>query len=351
MKSTWRGEQASWGFWHWLFKIFDLKASDEGRVTPVHSKTDKVPYISDYVQHRWILFHGLVPLIAQQGFTYFTGIPLHPIAAWTLYGFAFQWIGIREIGLLRNLGHIYGYLDGDQHARDDVPNVGVRKALLSLLFTALSRITIMILISYDSSKLPSSMNLWRLPLEVSLYPIVLDFWYYWYHRAMHETDTLWKYHRTHHLTKHPNPLLTAYADEEQEMFDMFGIPALTWATMKLLGLPMGFYSWWIAAQYVVFMELFGHSGLRLYGSPAFPVNWALKKFGMELTIEDHDLHHRKGYKTSGNYGKQTRVWDRIFGTCRERIEVVAGNIDFSHSIEMPIFSAPTGGSAVASAAS
>jgi hypothetical protein len=34
---------------------------------------------------------------------------------------------------------------------------------------------------------------------------------------------LWKYHRTHHLTKHPNPLLTLYADTEQEFFDILGV--------------------------------------------------------------------------------------------------------------------------------
>ena len=36
-------------------------------------------------------------------------------------------------------------------------------------------------------------------------------------------------------------------------------------------------------------------------------------------MEDHDLHHRFG-KSGRNYGKQTRIFDRIFGTIGERIE-------------------------------
>lgn len=38
----------------------------------------------------------------------------------------------------------------------------------------------------------------------------------------------------------------------------------------------------------------------------------LRPFGMELAVEDHDLHHRFG-RSGTNFGKQTRVWDKIFG--------------------------------------
>ena len=45
----------------------------------------------------------------------------------------------------------------------------------------------------------------------------------------------------------------------------------------------------------------------------------LRPFKMELCIEDHDLHHRLG-KSGMNYGKQTRIFDRIFGTISRRVE-------------------------------
>ncbi|XP_044718816.1 fatty acid hydroxylase superfamily domain-containing protein [Hirsutella rhossiliensis] len=153
---------------------------------------------------------------------------------------------------------------------------------------------------------------------------------------MHEVASLWKYHRTHHLTKHPNPLLTLYADTEQEFFDTLGIPLLGYFSLKAMGLPMGYYEWWVCHQYLVFAELVGHSGLRLYLPIPNTLNPLLCWFNCELIIEDHDLHHRKGWKSSGNYGKQTRLWDRIFGTCKDRIECRDDNIDWENTITMPL---------------
>lgn len=216
-----------------------------------------------------------------------------------------------------------------------------------------------IALTYKRSLAPSSINLYWLPLEVGLYGIILDFWFYWYHRVMHDNDTLWKYHRTHHLTKHPNPLLTLYADSEQEIFDIAVIPLvslffpysstsnvlttcqqMTWGTMKLMGMPMGYYEWWICYQYVVFSELIGHSGLRVLASPPSTLTWLLRMTGTELVIEDHDLHHRQGWKKAANYGKQTRLWDVIFGTSRDRIENIQDNIDYDTRVNLPLFSYP-----------
>ncbi|KAB8356703.1 hypothetical protein FH972_024279 [Carpinus fangiana] len=188
-----------------------------------------------------------------------------------------------------------------------------------------------IVLSYRNSQTPAQMNWIALPLEIGLYGVVLDFWFYWYHRVMHDFDFLWKYHRTHHLTKHPNALLTLYADEEQEFFDVVGIPLMTYFTLKLMGLPMGFYEWWICQMYVVFTELAGHSGIRVCATPPSTLTWLLRYFDAELSIEDHDLHHRSGWKKSHNYGKQTRLWDRIFGTCHDRIELVKENIDYENT--------------------
>jgi hypothetical protein len=61
----------------------------------------------------------------------------------------------------------------------------------------------------------------------------------------------------------------------------------------------------------------------------------MKMIGCELVLEDHDLHHRNGWRMSGNYGKVTRLWDRIFGTCMDRIESNWDNVDYSEPIVMP----------------
>jgi sterol desaturase/sphingolipid hydroxylase (fatty acid hydroxylase superfamily) len=66
-------------------------------------------------------------------------------------------------------------------------------------------------------------------------------------------------------------------------------------------------------------EIFGHTGMR--ADWALPITGPiLKHIGCELIIEDHDLHHRYG-KSGRNYGKQSRVWDVIFGTTTDREEM------------------------------
>lgn len=161
-------------------------------------------------------------------------------------------------------------------------------------------------------------------MELALYSIVLDFWFYIYHRGCHELDSLWQYHRTHHLTKHPSPLLSSYADSEQEFLEIALIPLLTYGTLKyVFGLPMvrlmvssnsksmlieeqGFHDWWICHEYIIFSEAFGHSGLRVWSTTPSIVSPLLRLLNCELVVEDHDLHHRKGWRKSQNYGKQVR---------------------------------------------
>jgi len=340
MKSTWRRNRNVWTHDHWLYEILGLHPSVLDKETPVHSKKDSVPHLSDWQMQKWIIFHCFASLGLHQLYVYLTGRNLGPIAAFIYYSIAFKAIAIHQIHSMRALGHTYGFFDGDKHQRDEVPDHSVGKTVRSLLSTSTFRPLMAVALSYRKSQAPSSIDLFWLPLEVGLYGIILDFWFYWYHRLMHDSETLWKYHRTHHLTKHPNPLMSLYADSEQEIFDIAGIPLMTWGTMRLMGMPMGFYEWWVCHQYVVFSELFGHSGLRVLASPPSTLTWLLRATGTELVIEDHDLHHRKGWKRSCNYGKQTRLWDVVFGTCREREECLPENIDFGNKVEMPLFSNP-----------
>ncbi|CAI7565233.1 unnamed protein product [Penicillium viridicatum] len=309
MQSTWRtAPRSEWNISHYLLDALNAHPIDLNKAVPVHSKDEKIPYMPQWYLQRWVLFYSALPLLLHEAYMAYTGHTIGPLTAFNFYFFAFNATVIYQVHILRRLGHKYGFLDGDKHERDGVPDVGVAK--MSWLW---------------------------LPLEIGVYGIVLDFWFYWYHRLMHDVSYLWKYHRTHHLTKHPNPLLAAYADHEQEFFDMVGVPMMTYFTLKLVGLPMGFYEWWICHEYVAFTEVFGHSGLRMHSGAVSTLVWLLQLFGADIVIEDHDLHHRKGWRKSYNYGKQTRLWDRVFGTCMERIESVEGNVDYENTAEMPLF--------------
>lgn len=340
MASTWRQtDRKEWSIHQHAIDALNIHPTSLDEHVPVHSKTDKIPYLSQWPLHVWVLFYACIPLAIHQALLSLTSYEsLNKATIFILYFFGFNAIVVRQVHLLRRLGHTYGFLDGDTHERDGVPDASVKKVATSLLKTTGSRIALAIFLSYDASKTPADLikSLWWLPLEIGLYGIILDFWYYWYHRCMHDFGGLWKYHRTHHLTKHPNPLLAAFADHEQEFGDMVGVPFMAYLCLKTIGFPMGFYDWWICHQYVAFAEVFGHSGLRIHVTVPSTLSWLLQIFDCELVIEDHDLHHRKGWRKSHNYGKQTRLWDRVFGTCHPRIESVEGNVDYVNTVHLPV---------------
>jgi sterol desaturase/sphingolipid hydroxylase (fatty acid hydroxylase superfamily) len=343
IKSTWRqGDRKDWTIHHWLIEILNAHPVSLDKEIPIHPKTDKVPHVGQANQHIWVLLHAFVPLAIHQAWLNLTGYnSLGAFAAFNLYFTAFNAVVVREVHILRRLGHKYGFLDGDGHERDGVPDVGVTKVATSLYKTTGSRIALATYLTYKSTQSPadalSNWTWWAwLVLEIGLYGVVLDFWFYWYHRAMHDVNFLWKFHRTHHLTKHPNALLSAYADHEQEFFDMVGVPTMTYLTLRAMGVPLDFYQWWICHQYIAYTEVWGHSGIRVMGTPPTTFAWLLKVLRCEIVIEDHDLHHRKGWRKSYNYGKQTRLWDRIFGTCGDRMEAVEENVDYVNTAHMPI---------------
>ncbi|GAD93411.1 hypothetical protein PVAR5_2021 [Paecilomyces variotii No. 5] len=336
MVSTWRHDRSQWGMWHWMVELLGLNLVNEDGEVPVFSKTDKVPASREWAAHLWILSHAAIPLVLHQAYVMYTGNNLNMIAAFALYSTFFKLNGVHEVNIMRRLGQVHGFFDGDKHSRDEIPDIAVGKVVRELLSTSTFRMTMAMFLAYNKDETPADLH-WRwLPLEIGLYSITVDFWFYWYHRLMHQVGPLWQYHRRHHLTKHPNPLLSAYADHEQEFMDIVGIPFLAWATLKLMGLPMGFYEWWVGYEYIAFSEIFGHCGLRVHASAPSTLNWLLQIFDAELVIEDHDLHHRYGWRKSHNYGKQTRLWDRIFGTCHDRIESVKGNIDYENTVTLPL---------------
>ena len=146
------------------------------------------------------------------------------------------------------------------------------------------------------------------------------------------------------------------ADDIQEFLEIFLIPFLS-----TLVVPLNFPELWITAAYMLYVEAMGHSGIRAYWTHPI-LGKALRLVDMDLCIEDvsltplhpfsltveadvpdpqHDMHHRKGRagrnycKVSACFGHRpfsssiltalmqaTRVWDRVFSSCDERVEVV-----------------------------
>lgn len=343
MKSTWRKDRTKWGLSHWLLEKFRVLPTKLDQAAPVHSKSDSLPFLPQFTQHKWILFHAFIPMVFHQTCLWLGGYAtLGRLPAFMIYFTAFNFSIVREMHFLRGLAYLYGFFDGDVHDRDGVPDHGVGRVTASLFKLTGARMSLAIYLAYRPEEPPiaalASTRWWLwVTLASGLYGIVLDFWFYWYHRCMHDIGPLWRFHRIHHMTKHPNQLLSAYADDEQEFLDMVGVPILTYFTFYALGIPLGFYDWWICHQYVIYTEVFGHSGIRVHVTAPSTLSWLLHLFDAELAVEDHDLHHRKGWRKSYNYGKQTRVWDRVFGTCHDRIESIPANIDYTNQGVVPLF--------------
>lgn len=332
-RSTWHEEEkrASWGPAHYLFHFFGIDPLPPGFTAPIHGPTDKVPYISSWDLHRWILPRILAPFALHYSLYRFCDITLHPAAAFALYSIWFKVFGVMTIRMLRDLSTASGFLDA-KTPRDGVPDEAVNKVMLSLISTSTYRPMLCTILAYDRNAHPLPSLPWIVGYMM-LYPIVLDFYFYWYHRAMHEVDWLWRFHKTHHLTRHPNPGLTLFADEVQETFDIVGIPLLAYLTLRSFT-TFTFYDWLFCAWYVTFVELAGHSGLRVNATS--PASFLLPPMGLEIVPEDHDLHHRKGWKASGgNYCKQSRVWDYVFGTTMERQECIPANLDKTAKLKVP----------------
>ncbi|MBE7180193.1 MAG: sterol desaturase family protein [Terriglobus roseus] len=245
MKSTWRNNPSVWGPAHRILNLIDLFSRYEDRPIPHHDKTDKVPYLSEFQTNRWILSFAFLTMALHQAYMWVTGQNLGYVGAFVLYSAAYQINAIILVRLLRRLGHLYGFFDGDSHDRDGVPDNNVAKTFISLAATTFFRPLMTVALSYKPDQGPMSFNPLWLVVEIGAYSVILDFYFYWYHRCVHEFDGLWKYHRTHHLTKHPIALLSAFADEEQELFEILGCPLLTFLTMRLFGLPMSFYEWYV----------------------------------------------------------------------------------------------------------
>lgn len=180
MKSTWRqASKDQWNMNHYLLDFLNAHPVDLNQKVPVHEKQDKVPYLPQWSLHIWVLFYAAIPLAIHQACMY-AGYTLGPFAAFNLYCAAFNGIVIYQVQILRRLGHRYGFLDGDKHERDGVPDVGVAKVVSSLYKTTGSRLVMSIYLSYNKHQLPTDMNWAWLPLEIGLYGVVLDFWFYWY---------------------------------------------------------------------------------------------------------------------------------------------------------------------------
>jgi sterol desaturase/sphingolipid hydroxylase (fatty acid hydroxylase superfamily) len=130
------------------------------------------------------------------------------------------------------------------------------------------------------------------------------FVFYWWHRARHEANFLWRiFHQVHHSPSRIEMLTAFYKHPVEIVADSAISSAMLFL---LLGASPAGAAWFNV--FAVFGEYFYHSNLR---TPHW-VGYFLQR------PEHHSVHHQLDLHQF-NYGDIT-WWDRLFGTFREADE-------------------------------
>ena len=299
---------------------------DRGVLFPSSREADlprpkgKVPAYPLWRQHLWLFPRVLALVLGRYVFMKLTGWTVHPVVMYAVVVLYNMTVYRAFYRLLHSLVRRHGYLDGEMERDSATPGMA-KRVVTEFRQAMLIRPLMVLALSYDRTALPSIG--WWLPVQLCIFTMLVDFFYYWVHRLTHESDMLWSLHRRHHTTKHPTAYLLAFADEPQELFDLLGSPVLAYMLF-----PLSFDTLYIWSVYFGTIEIMGHAGLRMYYPTALTGPF-MRPIHCEGVVEDHDLHHRFGWRDSCNYGKQCMFWDAMFGKMGKRLETYDANVDWS----------------------
>lgn len=148
------------------------------------------------------------------------------------------------------------------------------------------------------------------PISASLLTfLIASFFAYWYHRAVHASDRLWRWiHQLHHSPSRVEALTAFYVHPFDAMLAAVLNAAVAYLLLGVDGFAAG-----LSLFYVAIFNLVAHADQR--------TPWLL---GLLLQRpEMHRIHHKRGHHAD-NYGLP--LWDMIFGTWRNPREgsVVCG---------------------------
>ena len=140
------------------------------------------------------------------------------------------------------------------------------------------------------------------PLVVALGILIpmwaFDFFYYWFHRAQHRFDVLWRFHRVHHSIVQLN-CLNSYHHVFEEMF-RFPFIAIPLALLLKVDVPQLV----LLSAFVSTWGLYIHSDTRIHFGA---LGWV---FGDNV---NHRIHHSIEHFNK-NFAAFFPIWDRLFGT-------------------------------------
>ncbi len=157
-------------------------------------------------------------------------------------------------------------------------------------------------------------------LNILLLIVCVDFFFYFYHLAMHKVRWFWSIHVTHHSSKRMN---FSTALRQNFLMDVNFGWVLWWMPLALIG----FEKQWtlIAIEASLAYQFFLHT--QAVGS----LGWFEKVFN---TPSHHRVHHGcEKTQIDRNFGGVLIIWDKLFGTFAP--ETAAGQIRYGINVRQP----------------
>jgi sterol desaturase/sphingolipid hydroxylase (fatty acid hydroxylase superfamily) len=171
-------------------------------------------------------------------------------------------------------------------------------------------------LSHEQGGLLVSIGLPR-TLRIVIAIIGLDALAYAQHRLLHRIDILWRFHAVHHSDPEVDVTTTFRHHPIEAIFNA----ALIGGVVLAIGFSpaeIAIYTW---VSFVI--ELVAHANFAL--PPRFDALLAR----LVVTPEFHHLHHsRVSTEANSNFGQAFSIWDRLFGTARDRSPEDARRFEF-----------------------
>lgn len=141
-------------------------------------------------------------------------------------------------------------------------------------------------------------------LQLPLLFVFLDFWTYWYHRALHSNRYLWQFHKVHHSQTE----LSAYTNFRVSLLDrMLSITALAIPTFMIGGN-------YAMSIYIIVLLQFHQLIVHIDTGRQF--GWLERVL---VLPSFHTTHHSiAAHHHNRNFGAVLSVWDYLFKTAVER---------------------------------
>jgi len=137
--------------------------------------------------------------------------------------------------------------------------------------------------------------------------ILFDLWMYFWHKANHQIDFLWLFHRAHHSdTRMDTTTALRFHPGELVLSTLIRLPILA-----ILGMSFG--------QLILFETLLNISTLFHHSNLSLPRSWDRALSVLIVTPDMHRVHHSiEREETNSNYTSLLSFWDRLFETFKMR---------------------------------